>query len=191
MNFLGHLVLSGDNEEILFGNFIADSIKGKSYKSWSPGIQKGILLHRFIDSFTDSNQYYLLGKRRFYENYPKVGGVINDIIYDYLLWQYDKKYKSIDLTLEIIRFYDVLERYKSHMPEQLRFMFGYMIRDKWLLNYQYEWGIKKALNGIGRRMNYSNNLGESFEVVQNNLIKFNSEFELFFEEIKEETSSFM
>jgi hypothetical protein len=40
-------------------------------------------------------------------------------------------------------------------------------------------------------MNYSNNLGESFEVVQNNLIKFNSEFELFFEEIKEEISSFM
>lgn len=191
MNFLGHLVLSGDNDEILFGNFIADSIKGKSYQSWPLGIQKGILLHRFIDSFTDSNKYYLIGKRRFYESYPKVGGVIADIIYDYLLWQYDNKYKDLDLENQIRRFYVVLESYKSQMPPNLRHMFGYMKRDNWLLNYQYESGIKKALNGIGRRMNYSDNLEHSFQLVQNNLIKFNSEFELFFSEIKEETSSFM
>ena len=85
MNYLGHLVLSGNDSEILFGNFIADAIKGNSYITWPGNIQKGILLHRFIDNFTDNNNYYLLGKRRFYEKFPKMGGIVNDILYDHLL----------------------------------------------------------------------------------------------------------
>ena len=55
MNYLGHLVLSGDNDEVLFGNFIADAVKGNSYYNWSANVQKGILLHRLIDDFTDKN----------------------------------------------------------------------------------------------------------------------------------------
>lgn len=191
MNYLGHLVLSGKNDEVLFGNFIADSIKGSSYLDWPKDIQNGILLHRFIDSFTDSNENYLKGKRRFYDQYPKVGGVINDIIYDFLLWQYELEYQTINLHKEITRFYNVLDAYKSKMPENLRFMYGYMKRDNWLLNYKYESGIKRALNGIGRRMKYSNNLEQSFQVVKTNLDTYNLEFKLFFEEIKVETSSFM
>ena len=64
---------------------------------WSKNIQKGILLHRFIDHYTDTNPHYLAGKRRFYEKFPKMGGVINDILYDYLLWQYELKHKNIQL----------------------------------------------------------------------------------------------
>ena len=48
MNYLGHLVLSGENEDVLFGNFIADVVKGNSYHNFNNSIQKGILLHRFI-----------------------------------------------------------------------------------------------------------------------------------------------
>ncbi len=83
MNYLGHLVLSGDDNELLFGNFIADAVKGNSYLDWPKNIQKGILLHRFIDDFTDNNSHYLAGKRRFYNEFPKMVGVINEIIYDY------------------------------------------------------------------------------------------------------------
>ena len=71
MNYLGHLVLSGQDDEVLLGNFIADAIKGSSYKMYSTGVQKGILLHRKIDDFTDKHQSYLEGKRRFYDDYPK------------------------------------------------------------------------------------------------------------------------
>ena len=55
MNFLGHLALSGNDNDVLFGNFIADAIKGKSYLDWPKKVQKGILLHRFIDDFTDTH----------------------------------------------------------------------------------------------------------------------------------------
>ena len=190
MNYLGHLVLSENEDEILFGNFIADSIKGNSYLKWPDKIQKGILLHRLIDDFTDNNFYYLKGKRRFYKDYPKIGGVINDIVYDYLLWQHfidDNK----ELNKEIIRFYNVLDEYKNDMPEKIKFMYTYMKRDNWLLNYQYVWGIKKALKGIGKRINYSNNLDHSFNIVEDNLDDYKNEFQLFYSEIQKKVSSFM
>ena len=191
MNYLGHLVLSGRNNQVLFGNFIADSIKGKSYLNWSEKIQKGILLHRYIDHFTDNNIYYLKGKRRFYKNFPKLGGIINDIIYDYLLWQYELKHKSVNLSKEIKRFYRVLDDFKIMMPENVKYMYSYMRRDDWLLNYQTISGIKMALNGIGVRTNYSNNLSNAFDLVEKDIDNFNNEFELFYKQIKTEVSTFL
>ncbi len=34
MNYLAHLYLSGDSDEIMFGNFISDKVKGSKYKSF-------------------------------------------------------------------------------------------------------------------------------------------------------------
>ena len=191
MNYLGHLVLSGRNKQVLFGNFIADSIKGNSYLNWPKKIQKGILLHRHIDHFTDNNIYFLKGKRRFYVDFPKLGGIINDIIYDYLLWQYDLKYQSINLSEEIKRFYRVLDDFKIMMPENIRHMYSYMRRDDWLLSYQTISGIKMALNGIGLRTKYSNNLSNAFDLVEKDMDNFNNEFELFYKQIKTEVSTFL
>tara|TARA_B110001452_G_scaffold226101_1_gene200360 strand:+ start:1390 stop:1971 length:582 start_codon:yes stop_codon:yes gene_type:complete len=190
MNYLAHLVLSGENEEILFGNFIADAVKGKSYLTWSENIQKGILLHRFIDYYTDTNPLYLAGKRRFYETFPKMGGVINDILYDYLLWQYELKHKNIQLDKEIKRFYRVLDGFENNMPERIFIMYQYMKKDDWLTNYQYKDGVKKALNGIGKRIKYSDNLESCFDILESSIFDFEKEFEMFYNEIKEQTSSF-
>ena len=190
MNYLAHLVLSGENEEVLFGNFIADAVKGKSYLTWSKNIQKGVLLHRFIDHFTDTNTHYLAGKRRFYQKFPKMGGVINDILYDYLLWQYELRHKNLKLDEEIKRFYRILDGFENKMPESIYYMYQYMKKDDWLTNYQYKYGIKKALNGIGKRINYSDNLESSFDILEALIFDFEKEFEMFYNEIKEQTSSF-
>ena len=48
MNFLAHIYLSGNDEEVILGNFIADGIQGKAYENFQKGIQTGILLHREI-----------------------------------------------------------------------------------------------------------------------------------------------
>ena len=186
MNYLGHLVLSGQDEEVLLGNFLADAVKGSSYKRYPSGVQKGILLHRKIDDFTDHHESYLIGKRRFYEDFPKMGGVILDVVYDHLLWQYELKYRNLNLKEEIKRYYQTLDAQVHLMPDQVKFMYGYMKRDDWLSNYQHEWGIKRALNGVGRRIGYSNNLEYSFSLVSSNRKKFMEEFESFFHDIKKE-----
>ena len=190
MNYLAHLVLSGKNEEVLFGNFIADAVKGKSYLTWSTNIQKGILLHRFIDHYTDTNPHYLAGKRRFYKKFPKMGGVINDILYDHLLWKYENKNQTIDLNKEINRYYKILDKFSEKMPDKIKHLYIYMRRDDWLNNYQYESGIKNILNRMGKRINYSKNLDLSFEIYKNSISDYEKEFEIFYNEIKEKASSF-
>lgn len=191
MNFLGHLILSGTNPDVIFGNFIADSVKGKSYLLLPDSIQKGIVLHRVIDDFTDNNTEYLKGKRRFYQRFPKIGGVINDILYDYLLWRFDKKTKSINLEIKITKFYKILDQKIHQMPPKIREMYHYMRRDDWLNNYQHKTGIKRALHGIGKRINYSDNLESSFEILENSMKSFDEEFEIFYSQIKEKTSFFL
>ena len=148
------------------------------------------MLHRFIDHYTDTNPHYLAGKRRFYEKFPKMGGVINDILYDYLLWQYELKHKNIQLDKEIIRFYRILDGFENKMPESILYMYQYMKKDDWLTNYQYKHGIKKALNGIGKRIKYSDNLENCFDILESSIFDFEKEFEMFYNEIKEHTSSF-
>jgi len=44
MNFLAHLYLSPDNEDILLGNFIADAVKGKTFDNYKQSIKNGILI---------------------------------------------------------------------------------------------------------------------------------------------------
>ena len=191
MNYLGHLVLSGNDSEILFGNFIADAIKGNSYIKWPVNIQKGIFLHRHIDNFTDNNYHYLLGKRRFYKKFPKIGGIVNDILYDHLLWKYEHKNQTLQLNQKIIRFYKILDDFADKMPEKINHLYRYMRRDDWLNNYQREEGIRKILKNMGERINYSKNLALSFEIYKNSSLDFEKEFELFYKEIKEKTSSFL
>ena len=42
MNFLAHLYLSGNNDDLLIGNFIADSVKGLKKNGYPDGIKAGI-----------------------------------------------------------------------------------------------------------------------------------------------------
>lgn len=79
MNFLAHTYLSGENNLIKIGNFMADGIKGDDYNNFQPFIKKGILLHREIDTFTDANLIFRQSKHRLHERYGHYSGVIIDI----------------------------------------------------------------------------------------------------------------
>ena len=58
MNFLAHIYLSGNNDLIKIGNFMADGIRGKDYLKFPEQVKNGILLHRQIDTFTDAHVIY-------------------------------------------------------------------------------------------------------------------------------------
>ena len=85
MNYLAHIFLSGENEEIIIGNFIGDYVKGQDFKKYSESIRKGIILHRNIDSFTDRNEIILKAKSLLKKKYGKYSGIVVDIFYVYFL----------------------------------------------------------------------------------------------------------
>ena len=55
MNHLAHCFLSFGDEDVLLGNFIGDFVKGHDWQHYPELVQRGILLHRAIDSYTDNH----------------------------------------------------------------------------------------------------------------------------------------
>ena len=191
MNYLAHLLLSGNDEDVIFGNFIGDAIKGKQYKDYSDSIQKGILLHRQIDTFTDSHPIYLQSKRRFYKNYPKISGVITDILYDHLLCLEWNKHTNEKLPLFIKRSYDYLDTCIDQMPSRMTPVYAHMRSHDWFSRYQTIEGTALSLMQIGERMGFGSSVGSSVMEFKQNEAMFIEEFNIFFNEIKAFSKEFL
>jgi len=108
MNFLAHIYLSGNNEMVTIGNFIADGIRGKKYSIYPKDIQTGILLHRQIDTFTDAHKTVRESTKRLHKNYGHYSGVIVDILYDHFLAKNWNHYSKTPLADYVDDFYDTL-----------------------------------------------------------------------------------
>ncbi|HFC00601.1 MAG TPA: DUF479 domain-containing protein, partial [Phaeodactylibacter sp.] len=116
MNYLAHLFLSFDDEDILIGNFIADFIQNKAVKNYSPAIQKGIYLHRQIDTFTDSHPMVKQGTHRLQAAHHKYAPVIVDIFYDYILANNWERYSDESLDDFCKKTYRILEKRINDLP---------------------------------------------------------------------------
>jgi acyl carrier protein phosphodiesterase len=85
MNYLAHAYLSFEITDITVGNMISDFVKGKQKLDYPIAIQQGIMLHRFIDSFTDSHAVTRQAKSFFKEAYGLYAGPLVDVVYDHFL----------------------------------------------------------------------------------------------------------
>lgn len=191
MNYLAHLLLSGSDEDVIFGNFIGDAIKGKQYQKYSMNIQKGILLHRQIDTFTDSHPIYLQSKRRFYKNYPKISGVITDILYDHLLCLEWDKHTHKKLPDFINSSYDFLDSRILDMPDRMTPVYEHMRTHDWFARYQTKEGTALSLMQIGKRMGFGLNIGNSIMEFEKEETLFIDEFNVFFDEMRAFSRDFL
>ena len=136
MNYLAHIYLSGDNPQLKIGNFIADSVKGKQFIKFSPEIQKGIILHRAIDNFTDTHKIVKKSVHRLFPMYSHYSTVIVDILYDHFLASNWKMYCEIPLEDYAQDFYGLLYDNFEDLPEKVQQFLPYMEEDNWLVSYK-------------------------------------------------------
>ena len=189
MNFLAHLYLSGDSEGLLIGNFIADAVKGKAHEKFSPDIQKGIILHRRIDLYTDSHPIVLSSCKRLWDKYRHYSPVIIDIFYDHFLAANWNNYSAVPLEKFADDAYRLMEKNYELLPEKIQFMLGYMSKQNWLVNYAQVEGIRKTLTGMSRRTPFESGMEKAVESLVEHYPIFKNEFELFFEELKKYVAS--
>ncbi|MEL6917194.1 MAG: acyl carrier protein phosphodiesterase [Bacteroidota bacterium] len=183
MNFLAHIYLSFENDEITVGNFIADSIRGNKYKHLPKNIQRGILLHRAIDTYTDAHPTVRKSTKRLHKNYSHYSGVIVDIFYDHFLAKNWSTYSKTPLDEFVEAFYDLLEDNYKLLPDGIKRMMPYMIADNWIYNYAKLDGIGRVLNGMNRRTKNKSKMNFAIIDLEEHYDKFESEFTSFFEEL--------
>src|SRR5512136_990596 len=85
MNFLAHLYLAGDDKGLIVGNLLGDFVKGRLKGIYPAAIERGIALHRRIDSFSGLNPRFLQSKKRIDASFGHYRGVMVDLFYDHFL----------------------------------------------------------------------------------------------------------
>ena len=184
MNFLAHIYLSGENELVAIGNFVADGIRGKKYKNYPPEMQVGILLHRFIDSYTDAHPIFKKSTKLLHKPYGHYSGVIVDIFYDHFLAKNWPMYSDMDFAVYIDNFYKSLNAHFNFLPERFQYLTPMMIDGNWLFSYATIDGIQKVLNGMNRRTAFKSKMNEATYELRLYYQEFESHFFEFFDDLK-------
>ena len=186
MNFLAHLYLSGDDPDVMTGNFIGDFVKGRQLaEKYPPGVVSGIELHRAIDSFTDSHPVVAESKKRLRPAYRHYSGVIVDIYYDHFLAVGWGRFHDALLPDYADHCYGMLQKRMSSLPEEVQYMLPYMINGNWLVNYSKTEGIHRALSGMARRTRFDSKMEFAVNDLKQHYTLFNAEFDAFFPELIE------
>lgn len=187
MNFLAHIYLSGDDDLIRIGNFMADGIRGKSYEDYPEKLKIGILLHRFIDSFTDAHPIVRESTKRLHSKYHHYSGVAVDMFYDHFLAKNWSKYSDEPLEEFVQKFYTSLQDNYDLLSDKTKHLLPYMIEYNWLWNYQFLDGLEDILKQMDHRTLYKSKLSYSIQDLKQNYDAFEAEFFPFFEELRTAT----
>lgn len=185
MNFLAHIYLSGDNDLLKIGNFIADSIRGHQYENFQQEIKKGILLHRHIDSFTDAHPIYRQSKHRLHEKYGHYSGVIMDIFYDHFLAKNWSLFSDEKLEDYVEKFYLLLRENYDLLPENIKAIMPSMIARNWLLSYASIEKLQMIMFQMDHRTKNRVAMHESIVELQIYYTEFEQEFIRFFDELQQ------
>lgn len=184
MNFLAHIYLSGNDQQLLLGNFIADSIKGKKYLEYPEGIRNGIILHRAIDFYTDTHPTVRKSISRLFDTYGHYSGVIVDILYDHFLAANWQDYSKIPLEIFVAHFYDLLQENYQILPKNIKQFLPYMIKDNWLVSYATVRGISRILYQMNERTKKRSKMNFAVIELEEHYEEFEAEFSSFFEELR-------
>mgnify|MGYP000462540516 CR=1 FL=1 len=184
MNFLAHIYLSGSSDLIKIGNFMADGVRGNQYLAFNSEIQKGIVLHRAIDTFTDAHPLFRKCTKRLHSEYHHYSGVIVDVFFDHFLAKNWNSYSEEPLEDFVANFYASLTTYENYLTEKAKMMQPYMIEQNWLLNYRSIDGIEKILTQMDRRTKNVSMMRNSVTELKLYYSEFEQDFTHFFEELQ-------
>ncbi|MGG9964356.1 ACP phosphodiesterase [Ferruginibacter sp. SUN106] len=155
MNFLAHAHLSFNQPPIVVGNMISDFVKGKKQFDYPEAVHKGIMLHRAIDTFTDTHAVTQQLKLFFKPQYRLYAGAFTDVVYDHFLANDTSIFLNDDALKQFaLSTYTILNDNFAMLPPGFQRILPYMKEYDWLFNYKSTSGIEKSFTGLVRRSAY-------------------------------------
>ena len=149
---------------------MADGVRGNQYLTYDSEIQKGIVLHRAIDTFTDAHPIFRKCTKRLHSEYHHYSGVIVDVFFDHFLAKNWKTYSEESLENFVANFYTSLTTYENHLTEKAKMMQPYM--------------IEQILTQMDRRTKNVSMMRNSVTELKLYYSEFEQDFTQFFEELR-------
>jgi len=183
MNYLGHIFLSGENAQLMIGNFIGDYVKGNQYLNYPEEVQKGILLHRAIDNYTDHNSHWIESKELLTPLYRRYAGVTTDIFYDHFLAAGWHNLHPVPLHRYVKYVHAEFLKHYHILPKRVQGFLPYLIQHKRLLSYAQPEGIEVSLKIMSMRTSLPNHSEEAMNLLKEHYPTFQQHFDAFISEI--------
>lgn len=183
MNYLAHTFLSHGDEEILIGNFIADFINAKQARMMEEPYQRGIELHRKIDSFTDKHVEFRKGTKRLSKYHSKYSPVVLDILYDHLLAVNWSQYSIVTLAVHAQNTYTIFEKHMNAFLDQGVEHIPRMIEHDFLSSYADADKVKYVLSRMDIRTRFASQFVNAMDHLNEDYDLYTTEFNLFLPDI--------
>ncbi|NLG16413.1 MAG: DUF479 domain-containing protein [Fibrobacter sp.] len=116
MNYLAHLLLAKPGHHSAIGSLLADFTRipsGNLHLHFGHEIAEAVILHRKIDSFTDSHIDVAAACHPLFPKYRHWSRIIIDIAFDYFLTKHWDSYSQLCFDAFLAQSY----RYLSEIPE--------------------------------------------------------------------------
>jgi acyl carrier protein phosphodiesterase len=192
LNFLAHIWLAGDDENLRLGAMLGDFVRGQErLGKFTPGVQTGILLHRHIDARTDALPATVELLESLQPPFRRYGGIIIDLACDHELALRWSEYSEISLEEFDRGVRDMLARHENLLPEKLKAFMRYADRRGLFAAYRSESEILYSLRGVGRRLSRDNPLHQVNEIWEEFSPRVSASFESIFSDIQLEVAEWL
>jgi acyl carrier protein phosphodiesterase len=185
MNHLAHCFLSFGDEDLLLGNFIGDFVKGTDWKNYPEPVQKGILLHRAIDSYTDNHPLTDRSVNRLRPFAGRYSPPFVDILYDHLLVLFWEKHSAVPFDDFAVKTYSQLEKRAAEMPVFLQERLPKMLEGRFLHGYAQREGLDWVLRRFSHRLPKHLDPQAISEAFFSEIEAFSTDFNGFFPDLSE------
>ena len=166
-------------------------MKGNSYLDFPKEIQKGILLHRHIDSFTDTHEITSETLKLLYPKMGKVSGIALDIYNDHFLAKNWKNYSNENLLDYTLNFYTQVQNYSQYIPPSLERMYYYMSKDNWLYHYKSKSRLASTFSGMVKKYPFAEKLNFASECLVEHYDSLEEHFSTFFPLLRVSSQDFI
>lgn len=190
MNYLAHSLLSCQDNDLLFGNIIADVINNKQVSRLSEGVRRGVDLHRLIDSYTDSHPHVRACTKMLHEHHGKYAPVVFDLIADLILTKYWSEYTDKSLEDHVSMVDQVVRGQLELIDDYPRARVLKMLDNHFLTNCTTEKSFLKTMEWMDRRTNFPSKFTYALEDYRSHEALFDEHFKIFFRDLRSEAMFF-
>jgi len=183
MNYLAHLYLSGESDEIKLGNFIGDFVKGNKYLEYPEQVAFGIKLHRSIDFFTDQHPDVKECIAILNPGYGRYSGIVADVFFDHFLASNWSDYSIYSLRQFSKYSHAVFLSNFLLLPFRVKQFLPFLIQHKRLESYAHRENLTHVLDIMSRRTSLPQNSEWAMRILNQEYVQFESLFRSFFADL--------